>query len=155
MLRTKVLFAKPLLRLLMGVLMVCIGSVAAHAQTCARGDFEAIVDDAVEALRQLNADNKPVFQELLRTLREKRGWEHDVYLREAAPFVQDEKIDAYDQRSQDLLTDIANLGEEGTNAATPDCTLLVELRNHMQALVTAQKDKWNYMFTKLRNEIDK
>ncbi|KUO67412.1 MAG: hypothetical protein APF80_11460 [Alphaproteobacteria bacterium BRH_c36] len=136
-------------------MLVAIPNSAAYAQSCARSDFEAVVDDAAEALRQLNAQNKPVFQELLRTLKDKRGWDHDVYLREATPFVQDEKIDTLDQRSQDLLTDIATLGEEGTAAPTPDCALLAELRKRMQELVAAQTAKWEYMFTKLRTEIDK
>ncbi|MBU1210605.1 MAG: hypothetical protein KJ587_04935 [Alphaproteobacteria bacterium] len=143
------------MRVVIGLLLVAIAHSGANAQSCARSDFEAVVDDAAEALRQLNSENKPVFQELLRTLKDKRGWDHDVYLREATPFVQDEKIDALDQRSQDLLTDIATLGEEGTAAPTPDCALLAELRQRMQELVTAQTAKWHYMFTKLRTEIDK
>lgn len=155
MLPTKPISAHPRLRMALLFLMICVGGIPAGAQTCARTDFEAIVDDAAEALRQLNAKNKPVFQDLLRTLKEKRGWDHDVYLREAAPFVQDEQIDTYDRRSQDLLSDIANLGEEGTSAVTPDCALLAELRKRMQELVAAQKNKWTYMFAKLQNEIDK
>lgn len=155
MLRTKAALTRLPVTLLIGLLLVGFAGATANAQTCARSDFEAVVDDAAEALRRLNAENKPVFQELLRTLKEKRGWDHDAYLREAAPFVQDEKIDALDQRSQDLLNDIANLGEEGTSAPAPDCALLVELRQRMQDLVAAQTEKWTYMFTKLRTEIDK
>lgn len=155
MLRTMAVARKVPRLVLLGLLLLGLGSAHAYAQSCARSDFEAVVDDAAEALRQLNADNKPAFQDLLRKLKDKRGWDHDAYLREATPFVQDDTIDAYDQRSQDLLTDIANLGEEGSSSATPDCTLLAQLRDRMQDLVKAQTEKWSYMFTKLQTEIDK
>ena len=127
----------------------------AQAQSCARGDFEAVVDEAAESLRVLNSRNKPEFQNLLRTLRLKRNWNHDDFLREAAPFVQDEKIDGYNQRSQELLSEIANLGEAGSNAANPDCSLLEKLRERMRVLVEAQTTKWQYMFDKLQKETDK
>lgn len=130
-------------------------TTTAHAQRCARGDFEAVVDEAAEALRTLNSQHKPEFQNMLRTLRIKRGWSHDDFLREAAPFVQDDKIDSYNQKSQDLLGEIANLGEAGTNTANPDCSLLAKLRERMRVLVDAQSAKWQYMFDKLQNEIDK
>ena len=61
---------------------------------CTKADFEAVVDDAAAALRELNATNKPIFQEKLRQLKEKRGWSHDKFMAEAAPFVQDERIAA-------------------------------------------------------------
>ena len=54
-----------------------------------RGD---VVDEAAAALRDLNAKNKPAFQEKLRQLKDKRAWSHDEFLKEAAPFVRDDKI---------------------------------------------------------------
>src|ERR1700730_8105308 len=47
------------------------------AKECAKADFEAVVDDAAAALRDLNLKNKPNFQEKLRQLKDKRGWSHD------------------------------------------------------------------------------
>lgn len=155
MLRTRLNDPHVAMRLLLSLVVICTLSQTSHAQTCARTDFEAVVDDAAEALRKLNAENKPGFQERLRTLRAKRGWSHDEFLLNAAPFVQDDTIDAFDQRSQNLLSDIANLGEEGTATATPDCSLLTELRRKMQELVNAQTEKWEYMFKKLHDEIGK
>ncbi len=116
---------------------------------CARGDFEAVVDDAAAALRDLNSQNKPRFQELLRKLKDKRGWSHDQFLVEGAPFVRDEEITIFDQKSQDLLVEISTLGQEGSEAPTPDCGLLTALRARMKVLVDTQTEKWTYMFTKL------
>ena len=129
-------------------------SVEAGAQSqsngaCARGDFEAVVDEAAMALRALNAQNKPTFQEKLRALKDKRGWSHEAFLQEAAPFVRDEKIAVYDQTSQELLAEIAVLGQEGSEAQTPDCALLDSLRERMSRLVGAQREKWDYMFAKI------
>jgi hypothetical protein len=119
------------------------------AQVCAKVDFEAVVDDAAGALRDLNMQNKPAFQEKLRQLKDKRGWSHDAFLKEAAPFVRDDKIAVYDQDSERLLTDISTLGQEGADAATPDCALLADLKARMQTLVDTQTAKWTYMFSKL------
>ena len=122
---------------------------APGAQVCAKADFEAVVDDAAGALRDLNLQNKPAFQEKLRQLKDKRGWSHEAFLKEAAPFVRDDKIAVYDQESERLLTDISTLGQEGADAPTPDCALLADLKTRMKTLVDTQTAKWTYMFTKL------
>ncbi len=121
----------------------------AAPQVCAKADFEAVVDEAAGSLRDLNMQNKPAFQEKLRQLKDKRGWSHDEFLKEAAPFVRDDKIAVFDQESEQLLNDISTLGQEGADAATPDCALLVELRSRMKTLVDTQTAKWTYMFEKL------
>jgi hypothetical protein len=127
---------------------------AAHAQAgaaaqCAKADFEAVVDDAAAALRDLNLKNKPAFQEKLRQLKDKRGWTHDQFLKEATPYVRDAKIAVFDQDSERLLSDISSQGQEGAEAKTPDCALLLELRARMDVLVKTQTEKWSYMFQKL------
>jgi hypothetical protein len=119
------------------------------AAECAKADFEAVVDDAAAALRDLNLKNKPDFQEKLRQLKDKRGWSHDQFMTEAAPYVRDDKIAVFDQESEQLLNDISSLGQEGADANTPDCGLLHELRARMKVLVDTQQAKWTYMFEKL------
>ena len=121
----------------------------APAGECQRAEFEAVVDDAAAALRDLNLKNKPDFQEKLRQLKTKRGWSNDQFLKEAAPFVRDDKIAVFDQQSDQLLNDISSLGQEGAEAKTPDCALLHELRARMKVLVDTQSAKWGYMFEKL------
>ena len=118
-------------------------------QACAKSDFEAVVDEAAAALRDLNMKNKPAFQEKLRQLKDKRGWTHDEFLNEGAAFVRDDKIAVFDRDSERLLNDISSLGQEGADAKTPDCALLLELRARMKVLVDTQTGKWTYMFEKL------
>lgn len=125
------------------------GAAAPSLDVCIRADFEAVVDNAAAALRGLNMKNKPAFQEKLRMLKEKRGWSHDAFLKEAAPFVRDERIAVFDQQSERLLSDISMLGQEGAEAETPDCARLLELRARMKVLVETQTAKWTYMFEKL------
>lgn len=124
---------------------------AAVAQTsgCDREDFVAVVEEAAAALRDLNHEQRPRFQERLRELKDKKGWSHDQFMAAAVPFVQDEKIAAYDARSADLLDRINKLGETGGTAPKLDCALLIDLRGYMKALVDIQKEKWTYMFGKL------
>ena len=129
--------------------LVAPAKPAPGGEVCAKADFEAVVDDAAGALRDLNLQNKPAFQEKLRQLKDKRGWSHDAFLKEAAPFVRDDKIAVYDQDSERLLTDISTLGQEGADAPTPDCALLADLKTRMQTLVDTQTAKWTYMFSKL------
>lgn len=127
----------------------------AAAGACAKADFEAVVDEAAGSLRDLNAVNKPKFQEKLRQLKDKRRWAHEQFLREAAPFVSDDKITTYDVQSNSLLEKIATGGEAGAAAATPDCAVLDTLRASMKTLVDTQTAKWSYMNAKLDTELGK
>lgn len=140
------------------LLALPLGAPPAVAQpkACVRADFEAVVDSSAGALRDLNLQNKPAFQDKLRLLREKRGWSHDEFMVKAAPFVQDDRIAGLDQQSSDLLGRITAMGQEGTGGAkAPDCALLEELHGHMKALIEAQQAKWAYMFGKLDAELTK
>ena len=119
------------------------------ATTCTKAEFEGVVDEAAAALRDLNTKHRPVFQEKLRLLKEKQGWSNDQFLKEAAPYVKDEQIEVFDDKSNELLAEISSMGQEGSAAKSPDCAMLVELRAHMQVLVDTQTAKWSYMFEKL------
>jgi hypothetical protein len=125
----------------------------AAGSSCAKGDFEGVVEQAAGSLRELNAKNKPSFQEKLRSLKTKRGWSNDQFMTEAAPFVRDDKITEFDTATEDLLSAISSMGQEGAAAATPDCAVLLELRAQMKVLVETQTSKWAYMFQKLDTEL--
>jgi len=123
--------------------------------TCSKEDFEAVVETAAGSLRDLNSKNRPAFQEKLRELMVKRKWSHDEFIEKAKPFVQDDKTAVYDQQTDELLSAIGSMGQEGASAATPDCALLLELRARMKVLVDTQTAKWAYMFDKLSAELAK
>lgn len=127
--------------------------LAQEMDACAKAEFESAVDEAAVALRDLNNKNRPEFQTRLRDLKEKRGWSDDEFLKEAAPFVQDEKIAVFDEESNKLLTAISTLGTEGASASIPDCAMLSELRRLMGVLIETQSSKWAYMFEKLDAEL--
>jgi hypothetical protein len=137
---------------LAGLLALSLAA-AAQAQTgtaptpgvCAKAAFEAVVDEAAAALRDLNFKNKPAFQEKLRRLKDKRGWSHDEFLKEGTAFVRDDKIAVFDQDSERLLSDISSQGQEGAEAKTPDCALMTDLRGRMKVLVETQTAKWAYV----------
>ncbi len=126
---------------------------AAVPGPCQKADFEAVVEDSAQALRDLNTKNKPAFQEKLKQLKDKRGWSHEQFITEAAPFVRDDKIGEYDQQTDDLLTAMSTMGQEGAAAPTPDCALLLELRARLKVLVDTQNAKWSYMFQKIETEL--
>ena len=112
-----------------------------------------MVEQAAGALRDLNSKNKPLFQEKLRGLKDKRGWTHEQFLTEAAPFVRDDKIEAFDSSTEGLLSSIASMGQEGASAKSPDCAVLLELRARMKVLVETQTARWAYMFEKIETEL--
>lgn len=120
---------------------------------CTREAFESVVGQSAAALRDLTGKNRPLFQARLRELKEKRGWAHDQFLKLAAPIVQDAKTDAYDKQSSALLADIERMGAEGSAAPTPDCAALARLRDRMEALVQAQREKWAYLIGKVDQEL--
>jgi hypothetical protein len=127
------------------------GPAAAQSLSCARADFESVVESASTVLRDLNAKNKPRFQTELRELMKKRGWAPDQLMREAAPIVQDEKVAEFDRRTSALLDKINAMG----TGATSDCITLAELKGHMGALVETQQAKWAYLFERLAAELAK
>ena len=127
----------------------------AATQTCAKEDFEAVVEAASGSLRDLNIQNRPIFQEKLRELKAKRHWTNDEFIVQARPFVKDEKMDVYDKRASELLAAIASMGQEGASADAPNCDQLVGLRQRMKLLVETQTAKWSYMFEKLDSELAK
>lgn len=132
-----------------------LAGLPAAAQTCGKAEFEAVVDDAATALRTLHHQNTPLFQGKLRQLKDKRGWSHDAFMTEAAPLVRDETIAGFDQKSEELLSQITQGGQTGAAGAAPDCALLARLKTQMGALVETQKAKWAYMFGRLEQELAK
>lgn len=141
--------------LLVVLLAVAPMPAAAQPAACSKSDFEAVVDDAAAALRDLNLKHKPEFQERLKSLKDKRGWGHDEFMAKASPFVKDEAISGYETQSFQLLEQISTLGQDGAAAKTPDCALLLELQARMKLLVEIQGKKWAYMFGKLDAELAK
>jgi hypothetical protein len=143
---------------LMAVLLLtlCGAGIQAASQTpaCAKADFEAVVNEAGAALRDINRENTPRFQDRLRQLKDKRGWSNDQFLKEAEPFVRDAEIGAYDRKSEELLIRITGGGQQAS-ATVVDCSVLTGLREAMKVLVETQKAKWAYMFAKLDKELAK
>lgn len=128
---------------------------AEETAICAKAEFESAVDEAAMSLRDLNNRNRPEFQTRLRALKEKRGWSDDEFLKAAAPFVQDDRIEVFDEESNKLLASISTMGTEGASATVPDCAMLAELRRLMSVLIETQASKWTYMFEKLDAELAK
>jgi hypothetical protein len=141
---------------MIALVLAIANAVCALAETpCSKTDFEAVVDEAAAALRSLNHQNTPQFQARLRQLKDKRGWSHEQFLLEASPFVRDEAIAAFDQKSEDFLARITQGGQSQVTATALNCGLLVELRGALAALVETQKAKWTYMFEKINGELRK
>ena len=140
---------------LLGAAVFGLDTALAQAPQCNKVDFEAVVDEAAGALRELAQQNTPPFQGKLRQLKGKRGWSDDQFVREAEPLVRDDKIAGFDEKSEEFLLRITSGGQAGAADGAPDCKLLAELRSVMGSLVETQKAKWAYMFEKIEAELRK
>jgi hypothetical protein len=144
------------------VMLVPLGASRAWAQAaapvaaCAKADFEAVVNAAGAALRDLAQQNTPVFQAKLRQLKDKRSWTNDEFLKQAEPLVRDEKISGYDKSSEVLVARITGGGGQAESESTPpDCGLLTSLQADLKQLVETQQAKWMHMFAKVDQELAK
>jgi hypothetical protein len=99
----------------------------ALAQGCAKSDFEAVVNAAGAALRDLKQQNLPQFQ--------------------AA---------GYGKTSEELVARISGgSGQPESDSAAPNCTLLTGLQADLKLLVEAQQAKWTHMLAKVDGELAK
>ncbi len=144
---------KALLAAWLAALLGCAATGPLYAQDCPKAEFEAVVEAAAAALRELNQKNKPLYQARLRELREKRNWTQDQFFREAAPLVQDEKIAEFDQRSQAFLERMQSMGAAVPASGGQTCKALAEVRGYMNSLVEVQTAKWTYMFERLDEQL--
>ncbi len=121
---------------------------------CAKADFEAVVNAAGAALRDLAQQNTPVFQAKLRELTDKRSWSNDEFLKQAEPLVRDETIAGYDKKSEELVARIAG-GGGSEDGPAPDCALLTGLQADLKLLVETQQAKWTHMLANVEKELGK
>jgi hypothetical protein len=131
------------------------GTALSQGAACAKADFEAVVNAAGAALRDLAQENTPQFQAKLRELKDKRSWSNDEFLKQAEPLVRDETIAGYDKKSEELVARIAGGGGRSEADPAPDCTLLTGLQADLKLLVETQQAKWTHMLAKVQRELAK
>jgi hypothetical protein len=120
------------------------------AKTCDRAAFAATITGVSTTLTSLSDANKKTFQEKLLKLKAKKGWPDSVYLTQAAQFVQDEQISAFDATGAALLAQIRQLSG-GDVAASEEkrCALLTDLKSYTNLLVANAVSKWAHMQEKI------
>jgi hypothetical protein len=139
-----------------GIAGSALSQAPAPAGQCAKADFEAVVNDAGAALRDLTQQNLPVLQGKLRQLKEKRSWSNDEFPKQVESLVSDETVAGYNKKSEELVARITGGGGQGgATTASPDCTLLTSLQSDLKLLVDTQKAKWTHLLTKVERELGK
>jgi hypothetical protein len=131
-------------------------AAAPSAAACAKADFEAVVNAAGAALRDLKQQNLPQFQAKLHQLKDKRSWSNDEFPKQVETLVRDEKTASYDKTSEELVARISGgSGQQESESAAPNCTLLTGLQADLKLLVEAQEAKWSHMLAKVDQELAK
>jgi len=131
------------------------GTALAQGAACAKADFEAVVNAAGAALRDLTQQNLPVLQGKLRQLKDKRSWSNDEFQKQADPVVRDETVAGYDKRSEELVTRITGGSGRSEAEPAPDCAVLTGLQGDLKLLVETQQAKWSHMLAKVEKELAK
>ena len=111
---------------------------AAAAQGCTEADFASAVDKAGASLRKFNQDNAPKIAAALKSLQKKRGWTEQDLESNAISVLHSSEIAALDERANDLLSKIDELGEV---IGKPDCGRLPQLRQAASALLETMQQK--------------
>jgi hypothetical protein len=148
----------PVCAVVLVLLLAPVGASRAalsQAAECARADFEAIVNAAGAALRDLAKQNRPLFQAKLLQLKDKRSWSDDELKKQAEPLVQDEKTTGYDRKSEELVARITGGGKAEAEPAAPNCALLSGLQTDLKQLVETQQAKWTHVLAKIDQELAK
>jgi hypothetical protein len=126
-----------------------------QGSACAKADFEAVVNAAGAALRDLAQQNLPLLQGKLRQLKDKRSWSTEEFQKQADPLVRDETVAGYDKKSEDLVARITGGGGRSELETAPDCAVLTGLQADLQLLVETQQAKWTHMLAKVDQELAK
>jgi hypothetical protein len=127
----------------------------AQGAACAKTDFEAVVNAAGAALRDLAQQNTPAFQAKLRELKDKRSWSNDEFMKQAEPLVRDATVAGYDKKSEELVARITGGGGRSEAEPAPDCALLTGLQADLKLLVETQQAKWTHMLARVQQELAK
>lgn len=135
------------------VLFALAAPGASFAETCRKEDFAKAVDEAGESLRAYNAEAAPQLTDKLRQLKTKKGWKDDDYERVALDYLHDARIAGLDQKANDLLAKVDELGttDDVTNL---DCNRLSELKASSLELLAVMKAKSKYLIGKVDAELN-
>ena len=144
------------------VLVLSAPPFCAQAEECGRDAFAAVVQETGVSLSAMNEANKRSFHEKLQQLKARNGWSDSDYVAKATPFIQDERIAAFDAENSALLAKVPQLGAGAQNTQSlasvapaiggpgdRHCEMLAELRALMAKTVENTQAKWSYMLGKL------
>ncbi|WP_076605412.1 MULTISPECIES: DUF1134 domain-containing protein [Filomicrobium] len=133
--------------------LVCIVPSASSANTCTRDDFASAVDEAGAAMRSYNSSAAPELSAKLRQLKARKGWTDAAYEQMAMDYLHDARIAGLDQKANDLLAKVDELGSTDENVA-PDCSKLNELKATSLELLAVMKAKSKYILGKIDGELN-
>jgi hypothetical protein len=116
---------------------------------CGHAAFASLVSESGGELSAMNEQKRRSFMEKLQALKVQEQWSDADYATNARPFVQDEKIAAFDVNSKILLTKVQSLGGGDSITEEKRCMMLGELKGLLGDMVKNTREKWDYMLAKL------
>ncbi len=137
------------------VLLIGVGGQSERisaADACSKEDFSREVDQAGEALRAFNSSMSPKLQSRIRQLKTAKGWSDADADNLAQDYLFDARVAGFDNKSNDLLTKLDELGQAGEGGGA-ECEKLYELKATGVELLAVMKAKSEYTLAKIDSEL--
>ena len=122
-------------------------STTAHAQPCEPAQFDAVIDETGEHLRQFSAKSQPALHAKFERLGATRNWPSQDAIDRGYQFVSDKRTADLDQRARKLLIELHSIGDPADGKA--GCPELARLRSVAEQLREVTAAKFAHMSLKV------
>ncbi|MFA5951201.1 MAG: DUF1134 domain-containing protein [Hyphomicrobium sp.] len=133
-------------------LLLPLVSAAQADEVCTAESLAAAVDQAGAELRAFSAEAQPKLKQQLAALKEKKQWSDEGYEEKGLDLVRDDRITAFDEMAEELLTRIDTLGRPEAGAAVP-CTSMNEVKASASELLAVMRTKASYINERINREL--
>lgn len=142
-----------LAQLAMPTAALCVVAAPASAQTdtCQTEQFNTVIDDTGEYLREFSAKRRPLLHEKFAKLSVQKNWPKEAAIDRGYQFVQDKQTAELDKRGRQLLIELDQVGDRSNTE--PLCTDLSKLKKIAFELKTITEAKFKHMMARVDTEL--
>jgi len=138
--------------LVLALLFLPLVTPAQADEACTADSLAEAVDQAGAELRAFSAEAQPKLKQQLAALKEKKHWPDEGYEEKGFDLIRDDRITAFDEKADELLTRIDTLGRPEAGAAVP-CASLNEVKASASELLAVMRTKASYINERINREL--
>lgn len=146
-------FRDTLAQLAIPATILCLIATPASAQadTCAAGEFNAVIDGTGEYLRDFSAKRRPSLHAKFAMLAKAKNWPTEEAIDRGYQFIQDKQTADLDSRGRQLLIALDEVGDRANTE--PVCADLEKLKKIAFELKTVTEAKFKHMIGRVDAEL--